>query len=175
VTHPLQSHSGWFWPLATLTWEVMAALHAVDPEPKGILAFEFAGDWATARQILTEWGEAGRIRAGVSLGLDYLFLVLYSTAIALACLWAAGRLPHPALGVALAWAQWVAAGFDASENAALLAILLGARQGPWPQLARRCAAVKFVLIGSGTLYALGGLIAAASFEAAALTARIRKQ
>ncbi len=127
--------------------------------PHGIGSYEFAGDAAAARQLLASWDAAAKIRAGFSLGIDYLFLVGYSTLIAMACLWAVqgfrGRLVRR-LGVFLAWGQWMAGTFDALENAILLAMLLGAPADPWPALARLCAVLKFTLVGSGLLYSAAG-------------------
>src|SRR5258708_545445 len=57
-----------------------------------------------------------RAEGSVNLGLDYLFLILYSTTLAFACIWAAGQLPPGPwvnAGVWLAWGQWTAALFDA--------------------------------------------------------------
>ena len=100
--------------------------------------------------------------AGFSLGLDYLFMVAYSTTIALGCLWAAdafrARLPGlAAAGPWLAWGQWVAGLCDAVENVALTVMLLGGVADPWPGLAWWCATPKFVLIVAGLLYSLGAV------------------
>lgn len=60
------------------------------------------------------------------------------------------------IGVALAWGQWLAALFDASENIALLKMLHGPVVEPWPQMARWSAVPKFMLVGAGSLYAVVG-------------------
>ena len=144
--------------LAPLTVAVRVALDAIghplvtEAAPLGIVSFEFAGDVATATRMLEGWGEAGRVRAGLSLGLDYLFLVLYASAIGLGCLLVA----RPA-GPALAWGQIGAAWLDAVENFALIRLLLGADDAVWPTLAWGCAAVKFALVGAGLAYVLLGL------------------
>ncbi len=163
MTHPFtwlsprgQRHA--FAILAPLTVAVMVALDAIgrplmtDAAPLGIVSFEFAGDVATATRMLEGWGEAGRVRAGLSLGLDYLFLVLYASAIGLGCL----RVARPA-GPALAWGQIGAALLDAVENFALIRLLLGSDNAVWPTLAWGCAAVKFALVGAGLAYVLLGL------------------
>jgi len=49
--------------------------------------FEFAGSLESAVKIIRSWDEAVRILAAFSIGLDFLFLILYSTTIGLACLW----------------------------------------------------------------------------------------
>src|SRR5437899_2321809 len=81
--------------------------------PLGIISFELAGDLATARQMIGSWDEPAREHALLGLGLDFLFLALYSTTIGLACVWAAGvfrtrRWPLAAVGLSLAWGQWLA-------------------------------------------------------------------
>ena len=47
---------------------------------------------------------------------------------------------------------------DGVVNAALLKLLLGNIQSPWPQIARICAIIKFALIAVGLTYVIiGGL------------------
>ncbi|MDH3213309.1 MAG: hypothetical protein OEM05_12560 [Myxococcales bacterium] len=154
--------------VAPLTVAVMVALDAIgrplvtDASPLGIVSFEFAGDFATATRMLESWGEAGRVRAGLSLGLDYLFLVLYASAIALGCRLVARRLAPPGTvvhraGTGLAWGQVGAATLDAVENFALIRLLMGSDAALWPSLAWWCAALKFALVIAGLTYVLLGL------------------
>lgn len=129
--------------------------------PAGIVSFEFAGTLERAQQMLASWGQEQQVRAGLSLGLDYLFLLLYSTAIALASFRvAAGWRPHRPLlataGVWIGWGQWLAAALDAVENVALIALLLGSQSATWAPLAWGCAAAKFAIVGAGLLYVLLG-------------------
>jgi hypothetical protein len=131
----------------------------VSSAPFGILSFEFAGDLATAVQILDCWGESGRVIAGFLLGLDYLFLVLYASFIALGCALAIsdlspGRGVLITLGVWLAWGQLLAAFLDAVENSALFSLLLGIHHDQLASLAWWCAAAKFALVGAGLLFLL---------------------
>jgi hypothetical protein len=143
--------------LALLTVVVMVARDAIgrplvtEAAPLGIVSFEFAGDVATATRILEGWGEAGRVRAGLIQGLDYLFLVLYASAIGLGCLLVAG-----AAGPVLAWGQVAAALLDSVENFALIRLLLGSDNAVWPTLAWGCAALKFALVGAGLVTVLVG-------------------
>jgi hypothetical protein len=154
--------------LAPLTVAVMLALDAIgrplatEAAPLGIVSFEFAGDLESAARMLASWGEAGRVRAGLSLGLDFLFLVLYASAIGLGCKGVARRLAPPGTlahrtGTGLAWGQVAAAALDAVENVALIRLLLGSRDALWPSLAWGCAAVKFALVIAGLAYVLLGL------------------
>ncbi len=174
VCHPLQALAVGrrrvvFVPLLALTIGLMGVLGVADgwlrteAAPQGIVSFELAGDAGTAQRILDSWDGHARVVVGFVQGLDTLFLLAYSTTIALGCVWAADvlRAAAPglaALGPGVAWGQWVAAGLDAVENAALLVMLFGGVAAPWPRVAWGCAVPKFGLIGAGLLYALVGAI-----------------
>ncbi len=157
--------------LVILTVVVMACLQIIggplvtDAAPQGIVSYEFAGDLPTARAILESWGASGQVYAGLSLGLDFLFLFAYAGSIGLGCALAARKLaPKGGLvyraGIWLAWGLLVAAFLDYLENYALIRILLGSELALWPGMARWCAIPKFTLVGIGLLYVLvGGLIA----------------
>ena len=130
----------------------------------GIIGFELAGTPKRARQIMQAWGPEGCSAARASLLLDYPYLVTYCGLNATICAIAADALRHRGsrrladVGRAVSVAQWVAGGFDAVENAALLAVLRG-RTGRLPGVAATCAYAKFALIGLGWTYAGIGLIA----------------
>lgn len=173
--HPFQrltpSHArGVFIPLLLSTLAIMIALNLVSAPlttqaaPLGIISFELARSIPEAQFILDSWDSLTQLHAAFALGFDYLFMVAYSTTIGLACVIAAGALrsrrwPLAAVGAGLAWAQWLAAGFDALENIALTAMMFGAVANPWPQVAYWCAVTKFALIFLGLAYALfGGVV-----------------
>jgi len=127
---------------------------AVEAAPGGIVTYEFAGDLATVDRILEGWGEPGRVLAGIDLGLDYLFLAAYATALALGCALAVPFLAIRSrllgwLAAVLGWGQLLAGALDAVENAALIALLRGARDEALPVVAWWCAAVKFSLVAAG--------------------------
>jgi hypothetical protein len=154
-----------FVPLFVLSVALMIALNLIGAPlqtlaaPAGIVSFELAGSVGQTRAILESWDQATRLRAAFSLGLDYVFMVVYSTAIGLACAWAASvtRASRPRWAVAgswLAWGQWLAALLDAVENVALTVALFGTIAAPWPQMAWWCATLKFLLILAGLAYAL---------------------
>jgi hypothetical protein len=97
--------------------------------------------------------------AAFGLGIDYLFMPVYATALALGILLAAGR--HKgwfgALGVWLGWGAYIAASFDAVENYALARMLLvNEVLSPYPEIAAFSASVKFGLLLIGLFYALLG-------------------
>lgn len=136
---------------------------ATESAPRGIVSLELAGDLETAEGILASWDREQRVRAGISVGADFLFLLAYPLALALACAGVAGRLgaraPRAAaLGAWLAWGQALAGALDAAENWALIELLLGSRATVWPALAAGCAVPKFALVAAGLAYAgIGGL------------------
>jgi hypothetical protein len=128
---------------------------------KGIIDFEVVGTLKGARCILEDWGERGRLIVGLDLGMDYLFLVVYSICISLGCALIArglfGRVPFlGTAGLVLAWAQFGAALLDAVENYALIRLLLGSERAFWPVLARGCAIPKFVIVIAGLAFILIG-------------------
>lgn len=152
-----------------LTLVVMQVLSTVDEPlktdaaPQGIISYELAGSVSCAQKILHSWDASAQAHAGFSLGFDYVYLLAYSTAIGLACVWLADALPGrwrrlALLGSWLAWGQWLAALLDAVENAALLTMLFGSVESPWPQVARWCAVPKFALVALGLLYVVLGIV-----------------
>lgn len=174
MNHPLQSiHTNrkrTFFLLLAATLLVMLIMNFVgtplttEAAPLGIISFELAGSVDEAQQIVDSWDQNAQLYAAFSLGFDYLFMVLYSTTIALACLWAGETLlgsgwPLSGLGVPLAWGLWLAALLDAVENLGLTRVLLVSNTSPWPEIAMWCAVVKFALIFLGLVYAFFGLVA----------------
>jgi hypothetical protein len=145
--------------LMTAVMQLIGAPLATGVAPAGIVSFEFAGNAARAESIMASWDGQARLYAALSLGLDYLYMVAYATAISLACIrvgkaWRRRASSVAWLGLLLAAGQWVAAVLDAVENVALLRLLFGYEAGVWPTVAWWCATVKFVLVGAGLLYVL---------------------
>ncbi|HRQ39812.1 MAG TPA: hypothetical protein PLD25_18045 [Chloroflexota bacterium] len=127
--------------------------------PAGILSFEFAGNVMRSQAMIASWGEHGRLVAAFGLGLDFLYPLVYASAISLACVWAAERVQpkSPAAakwGIWLAWGVWLAALLDYVENVALVLLLFGSTAVLLPPLAFICAAIKFGLILAGIFYVL---------------------
>jgi hypothetical protein len=77
--------------LAVLALAVMICLYVMGmplqtrAAPQGIISFEFAGSLENAEHMIESWGKDGPMYAGLNLGLDYLYLVLYSCALGLSC------------------------------------------------------------------------------------------
>jgi hypothetical protein len=146
--------------------------------PYGMISFELAWEVDQAQSILESWDHSAQLRAAFSLGLDYLFILIYSLTLTLTCLWAARfrrerrRFPTWLVmigwpGILLAWGQSLAGGLDIIENIALTRILLEAVVAPWPQIASICASLKFTLVVTGVVYsvlALAAYLSAAIFH-----------
>jgi hypothetical protein len=174
MRHPLQSipankRPKVFWPLLVITLFLLVLLNlegkpmVTQAAPLGIVSYELAGSVSRAQQILASWDQQAQLSAAFSLGLDYVFMLAYSAAIGLACIWTADALhrrnwPLAWVGAPLAWGVWLAAAFDATENIALVVVLFGTVQAPWPEVARWCAIFKFSLIFLGLVYAFFGLV-----------------
>ena len=127
--------------------------------PAGIISFELVGTLAGAESIIGSWDEPARIQAGVSLGLDFFFLVAYAVTLAGACRWVAVRLAShrlQGLGTVLAWGAWGAALLDTIENLALIQLLIGRGEAWHPVLAAFCAWPKFGLASGALLYIFTG-------------------
>jgi hypothetical protein len=145
--------------------------------PNGIVSFELAGTPFQAQAIIDSWHEMSYLVSDVAgesipgmvsraysfaafgLGIDYLFMPLYATALALGILLAAGG--HPGwfgtMGAWLGWGAYAAALFDAVENYALARMLLMNQVwSPYPEVAAFSASAKFILLSLGLVYALVG-------------------
>ncbi|MBE2200692.1 MAG: hypothetical protein IAE79_18910 [Anaerolinea sp.] len=130
--------------------------------PQGIVSFEFAGTLTNAQAIIASWDARTQIVAGLSLGLDFLYPLVYAAAIALSCLAAAPHLPGRLgrFGPVMVGGMAAAAVLDYIENISLIQLLLGSSSALWAPLAWGCAAVKFTLVFLGMGYALvGGTLA----------------
>lgn len=148
---------------------LLIGMHSLDQSlitkaaPKGIISFELAGTIERVNQILDEWGPDGRICAALSLGLDYLFLIVYALFISLACVLIARYLTFKIAflaicGMVLSWGQFLAGLLDAIENFALVQLVLGSSRPFWPITARWCATIKFCIVGAGLVYILIGTL-----------------
>mmetsp|Transcript_14980 Transcript_14980/g.47665 ORF Transcript_14980/g.47665 Transcript_14980/m.47665 type:complete len:282 (+) Transcript_14980:57-902(+) len=132
-----------------------------DLAPHGIISMEFAATPAKGSAMVSGWSPAQREWVAFALGLDFLFMPLYSTTIWFACELAVAvvsqrNAPLGKLGRVVGRSQYVAAGLDVVENLALLAGLrfpsAKAVSAAFP-VAAVCATVKFCLILLGLGFA----------------------
>ena len=137
-----------------ISWIMQRLVRGVEP---GILRFEFAATPARAAHIIERWGIGGEARMLAQIAIDNWWLAIYSTTLALLCIMTAVRLQNGAprwanVGRGLAWASWVAAGFDRVEN---LALVRSIEHGPtWLTTisASLFAGLKFAIIAACLLY-----------------------
>lgn len=119
--------------------------------PFGILSFEFISSLSQAKLVFEAWGDMGKTAAAFSLGLDYLYIVLY-VILGYLCLiitsekLAAGNLLFSGVLRFLAKMFPLTGGLDAIENYGLIRLLLGTDSDFWSQLAYWSAAAKFTVL-----------------------------
>ena len=188
MKHPLEnipstSRKPLFWAFLAGTLILFAIFRILDAPlrtaaaPNGIVSFELAGTPFQAQAIIDSWHEMAFLVSSVEgepvpgfvsrayafaafgLGVDYLFMPVYATALAFGILLAAGK--HGSwfarFGAWLGWGVYAAALFDAVENYALARMLLMNQVwSPYPEVAAFSASVKFVLLSLGLVYALVG-------------------
>jgi len=134
----------------------------------GIIAFELAGTTERAAEILGHWGQDGRAAARVSLGIDFVYLVVYGVFLTLAVLelrdvarargWAAYARP----GAVVALLPGVAAACDVVEDIGLWLMVEGEGTAHIPPFATGFALAKFVALAVVAIYLLAGLAALAN-------------
>ena len=129
-----------------------------------IIELEMMRTSAKATETLAQLEPEGVDAAQMAVYLDFPYLVVYALLLSAACVLVAaradqrGRSGLAAAGRALAWAAVVAAAFDAVENVALLMVLNGNVDQPWPGIAFGFASVKFVLLGVVIVYLVVGVL-----------------
>ena len=170
-------------PLARILWIILiiaaVAMYFIDipletkKAPLGIVSLELQKIPLLKTQgtltTLFSWSEAQRLQAAFSLGVDYLYIVLYTATLSLACTLAARRFFYNGfcvsarVGVILSWAVLLMALFDSLENYFLLSVLtcfdavfvtVSEQLPVFVVAANRFAAMKFVLLGLVFLYLL---------------------
>lgn len=174
MRHPLENikpndQKNCFIALLILTIVVMAIMNIIGSPlttasaPYGIVSFELAYTPVRAKEIISSWNTDAQLRAAFIQGLDFLFPLLYSSALGLGCLMTA-RILHSrgkrlqSIGNPLAWGLLLAAACDYLENIALVAELFGRIETPFPQIAALCAAIKFCMLFLAIGYILYGLV-----------------
>jgi hypothetical protein len=118
-----------------------------------ILALEFAGSPTEAERVLrvsrnTNAQAIEKFRTAIAW--DYIFLFIYPAWTAVGCMIVAKfvsekNLPGAGFGLLLIIIQPVASLLDAVENYAMLRVLNGTIESPWPEIAKWCALPKFAI------------------------------
>ena len=129
--------------------------HLINPEsPAGIVSFEYSGNLNKAEHIVDAWGEEGRIYAALDLGIDYLFVLLYTATLVVGSMLftpKGHRILHSASRI-MVIASIIAGLLDCIENFALFKILTGSRNENLAYMAKLCATPKFLLAGSVLIF-----------------------
>lgn len=130
--------------------------------PHGLTSLALSGQALTARWIIQTWTNNNRAipLAHFSIGLSFLWLAAGSTALSLACAWTAQQVPYrrwASIGYALAWGQWIGAVLGGAANIALLFMLSGSVEAPWPVLAWLCAYLQVSLFAMGAVWGAAGI------------------
>jgi hypothetical protein len=142
----------------------MQAHNKTSRAPHGTLSLLAAGSAARDREILRSWDGAARQRAVRNLRLDPVFSLTWTSATAIACLWATGPLrvvrgSAATLGVALSWAQWPAAALSTAKDVALLSMIRRRPQPPWPKVTETVGLVEIAVKCAASAYATAGAVA----------------
>ena len=122
----------------------------------GIISFELAKTLERSQEILDSWSPLAKVFAGLSLGFDFLFLLIYTLFISILIhnlndrLWI-GKYFYKIGGI-LIWTMFIAAVFDAIENICLIKLLTGSLNQYWAHGAYYFALAKFLLISISLLY-----------------------
>lgn len=122
----------------------------------GIISLELAKNVSKSEAILTSWNALSKTAAGMSMGFDFLFLIVYSLFISILIhtvnekLWKKSKIYL--IGVLLIWLTFLAAFFDIIENISLMQLLLNDLQQKWSSIAYYSAIFKFSLLTLGLLF-----------------------
>ena len=149
--------------LVVLTvWLAFLGRELVTPEaPLGIVSYELAGHFDGSASILRSWSTEAKAAAMLTLGLDFLYLLVYPACLALAAVLLGTRLGggwHRA-GWGVSWVALAAAPLDAVENLALIQQLVHGPSAVYAPLAWGCAVPKFAsVVIAGAFLAFAGSV-----------------
>jgi hypothetical protein len=144
-----------FWLLLALFVLTTLALGLIDSglrtsaTPGGIVSFEFCAFTGSCETALEQWGSRGQALAMLSLGIDYVYLLVYPGLIAVGLLLVTARLgPELVRRTRLAaWSCTLISLADAMENYALIQLVLNAPASGYGLWAGSFATLKFALLG----------------------------
>ncbi len=155
-----------FWLLLALLLPCTWAMGQIDlglrnaTSPNGIVSFEFCAYSASCMDTLTAWGAEGQRYAMLSLGLDFLFMLLYPGFIAVCLLLTAAHL-SPRLKQVTVFAAWLTVAMwlaDAIETYSLTQIVLRQSDALYGPLAAAFASIKFSILGISVFWLLCAIL-----------------
>lgn len=124
--------------------------------PPNIVAFELAGNVATAQEIISAWSPEQIDRVKTSIYFDFGFILVYCSAFMFACRAAStysGVQFFIKTGQQLAWIVWIAGLCDAIENIAMLRTLSEISQAS-VSIAFYFATIKFGILLIALIFVL---------------------
>jgi hypothetical protein len=143
---------------------MLPAMGTMSDHGASIVDFEFAGSVEGSKEIVAEWGDAGKAAAWWQLALDVPFLIGYGLLLFGACTALASRAAQTGqdrLRTATATVAWfgpAAACADMVQNVSLALILAGHESQPWPALSFLGGAIAFGLMASGVAFVAIGWV-----------------
>jgi hypothetical protein len=144
---------------------MLPAMATMGDHGHSVIAFESAGSVGRSREILGDWGEAGRSAMRWQLAIDTPFLLAYGLLLAGSCAAVLrrarerGQARLAAAAAAVAWFGAVAAAADFAQNVSLALVLGGHVAQPWPAISAVAAPTTSALALAAALLALGGYLA----------------
>ncbi len=131
--------------------------------PNGIVSFELAKEISVSAAMINSWDAQAKAAAGISLGFDFLFMLLYASFLAMLVLRVNEKIlsdsTSKSLKKVLISAPFMAAFFDMIENVALIRLFLGDFHQIWSLTAFYAATIKFTILFIVIVYILfGGVI-----------------
>jgi hypothetical protein len=148
--------------LLMLALNILGVSLRTNVAPAGIISYELAGSVDRSRSIIESWDSKQRILAGFHLGLDFLFIFIYPSAIAFCLVWISDTIESSQivlnLLIIVAWLMFLAVLLDFLENCLLLIMLLNGPTPTWTFIARWSAILKFGIVIVGLTSILLGLI-----------------
>jgi hypothetical protein len=164
LTAPLHQLRRRFWFLLIANFIYVVAVHFIlQPVTSGeIVRFEMAKEAGVAETMVANWKASGNFNKAVTgVYLDFLFILLYSSGLATACVFLAKLTKHEILGRAgkiFSYLLIIAAVCDIIENIAMLKSMQGVVKSWNVMLAYDMAATKFSIVILSLLFIIICLI-----------------
>ncbi|NII24105.1 hypothetical protein HB364_03370 [Pseudoflavitalea sp. X16] len=161
---PTASLQRWFWWLLLVNvLFIICSRFYLQPLTSGdIVRFEVAKEASVAESIVHEWKQVGKYNKAVqSIYIDYLFIILYTSGLAVACAFLSRLTGHEILirsGKGASWLLAIAGICDVIENVTMTKSLQGAITHWNVMLTYDMAAAKFSVIILCLLFILVCLI-----------------
>jgi len=128
----------------------------------GIVSFELAKESYGSGEIINSWNSMAKTAAGLSLGFDFFFLLIYASFLSMMTFIINKRLfknfTKNNLSKFIILIPFIAAFFDVLENIALIKLLLGDLEQKWSTMAYYFALIKFGLLAFVICYILIGFL-----------------